>query len=330
MKRRSGFTLVELLVVIAIIGILIGMLLPAVQQVREAARRTACSNKIRQQALAALNFESTFGEMPAGELRIPTNDDFRTVTDRRYDNLLTTKRFDWVQGKDTASAADDRYYVSFFMKVSNFSEANNLYDEMVERSLLTPEPWVDEIDYRGLSGFEIVQCPSMPSPTRIIAARRFSGSRTDYMPSEGTLIDIDINDALNTDNILKGAFSAEKIGAITDGTSNTVLLGESQGDTIDKQRIATFSFGYTPTGCWSNFTTDEDGKVINDPVPYLRPWLETTDMTRRHSLQQFSSAHPGVVIFAYVDGSAHGVRRNINQTLDQLCTCNNGDVVSDF
>src|SRR5476649_2064293 len=66
MKKRHGFTLIELLVVIAIIAVLIALLLPAVQQAREAARRTQCKNNLKQLGLASANYESTYSRLPSG------------------------------------------------------------------------------------------------------------------------------------------------------------------------------------------------------------------------------------------------------------------------
>ncbi len=118
-RRKHGFTLVELLVVIAIIGILIGMLLPAVQSVREAARRTQCLNNLRQVGLASINFHDSHGAFPPARISAP-----RDVLFNRYDGAE-----------------------SWFVRILPFVEQNNLYrqwdltidyEKQAEEALSTP------------------------------------------------------------------------------------------------------------------------------------------------------------------------------------------------
>lgn len=100
-KLKHGFTLVELLVVIAIIGILIGLLLPAVQSVREAARRTQCLNNLRQIGLATINFHDSHRAFPPSRISSP-----RDVLFNRYDGAE-----------------------SWFVRIMPFVEQNNLYQQ---------------------------------------------------------------------------------------------------------------------------------------------------------------------------------------------------------
>lgn len=187
---RKAFTLVELLVVIAIIGILIGMLLPAVQSVREAARRSSCSNNARQLVLANLNFESTHGLLPPGVV----DDD---------DNLRDAKHSGWI------------YLLPYL-------DGGNVFDRY---DLLSDWRSTGNVDLAASYAPKFLNCPS--SPSLVEQNGGFQIAASDYALSKGpdgflyrrqrSVGMFDVN-------------AETSLADVRDGLSNSLMLGEAVSD----------------------------------------------------------------------------------------------------
>jgi len=195
--RRVAFTLIELLVVIAIIAILIALLLPAVQQAREAARRTQCKNNMKQIGLALHNYESTFSIFPQGTF----------------------------QGQNTAAGTINNnagpipYLLPYFEQTAVYA----LFDFNVDLNT-----HVNNTNARG-QFLPVLQCPSDPllgSRFVIAGTQCPSGCGTsNYQPSLGN----NANYSSVASGIYKGAFCrglGTRMRDFTDGTSNSAMFGE--------------------------------------------------------------------------------------------------------
>ena len=257
---RKGFTLVELLVVIAIIGILIGRLLPAVQQVREAARRTDCGNRIRQVALASLNYESANQQMPpinlTDEAFAADNAPDTVVGDEQITNTLAFILPFMEQGNlDNLIPADAKaintkltaattpqhpsvgallgnpdYVIAYNQSIDAFiCPSNEVMRDAPVQQVLAGITFKLENNVDGFPDAYTLNPPNGPLTTAF--------GRTSYLPIIGAYSNrietanwtLTRRQSLGAFRVRDNSISVEKLG---DGSSNSLMFGESLGSII--------------------------------------------------------------------------------------------------
>jgi prepilin-type N-terminal cleavage/methylation domain-containing protein/prepilin-type processing-associated H-X9-DG protein len=347
--RWPAFTLIELLVVIAIIAILIGLLLPAVQKVREAANRMKCQNNLKQLALACHNYHDTNGTLPPSGFQDP----------------------DW--GSNGGWSGDGGWQYdkgSFHLYILPYMEQDNLFKQVVVFQLYVPR--VDTITraiYHDINGNPVQnpgqgvlpkklpyhRCPSDGwKPDAITSNYVGNGGIVDYSGSWASC-GYDPFSPLYCDGSKIGhnwtCYGPEngmfryvdnpthpplRIASATDGTSNTILIGE---DLIDKHTYLNDNSDISSgRGCWtmdSGFQLHTATIPINYPItssdvaPNFCTPDPKTNVFNLPTSAGYKSNHTSGANFALLDGSVHFISQSINQiVLIQLAVRNDGEVVT--
>ncbi len=319
MRRRFAFTLVELLVVIAIIGVLVALLLPAVQAAREAARRSSCQNNMRQLGVALQNYHDAHGQFPPNS--------------------------PW-DLKDPAVKPTDRKG-SAMVKLTPFLEEQNFFRRLdFDKDVLAQI----EADPTLMT----MQLAVLSCPTDTLRAAAEERGLTNYGPSIGAQKTINIPPSCiipayqgnrfgtgpvvhaNTDDLndTSGIFSRRKYAAsieqITDGTSTTVAMGEVLPD-CNFELVVRGWFDsqswYVATSIPMNFNTCRETPPGNDGTPTIN----CNSWSNWGMAAGFKSRHVGGAQFVFADGSVHFLSENIDPVnYDRLGCRRDEEVVQPF
>ena len=277
---RRAFTLIELLVVIAIIAVLIGLLLPAVQQVRSAAARTVCLNNLKQMGVGLHNYAEANEHFPAA-----------------YTADGITPGWGW-SATILPQLEQGPLYISAQVGVTPFGGAGNI--------TAVPNSYTQ-------TPLKIFRCPSDLGPD--INPNRDNFALSNFRAVAGPTDNV----YFYADQDMGGVMyqnSATRVSDITDGTSNTLLVGECRFDLNHGQLAA----------IWAGMTGDYFGSIrISDSMW----WVDDQAATINGSAPQaFSSFHPGGAFFVFCDGSVRFFREGGDiSTLKYLAGRNDGVVV---
>lgn len=313
-KKRQAFTLVELLVVIAIIGVLVALLLPAVQAAREAARRSSCSNKIRQLAIGLHNHHDTMNQFPAGAqanvYKVPRTDTnwirgtswiVFILPYIEQQNLYDKYRFDLAYNSNENAAVGANVIPTLYCPSG--PDAKKYLDT---NAPLTNNPGTHYYGIMGPAG-------TQTDPTVI----NFNGTEYSYRNGEQTG-----NGAWSYHGILSqyrdepGSISTGRIVRIADvidGTSNTLMLGENS-----RQVPAGKSHHYRT---WIRGNNGGSGTCKNVTVPINTEFYNGSNNFNHIA---FGSQHPAGCTFALADASVKFVSQNIDLYLYMVLASMNG------
>ena len=300
-QRKKAFTLIELLVVIAIIAILIGLLLPAVQKVRESAARMSCQNNLKQIGLACQNYASAYGVLPPGYLAYPKD---------------TANWGTWGGGSYTQSTSMLTYILPYIEQGVIWNQLT--VDKNINDYNVNPWFYVNPDFSLAYSQIKTYICPSSSQTpvgvqtgifvggeaqingTLSVEAVYYGGGSvyafgiTNYLGCAGSR-----GDGWNGSGYdpyysqFIGLFnnrSQVALAQVTDGTSNTLLAGETLGST-------SVGGAQVYAGSWMGYSIGMAKYGLGGPAS-----LGTS------SYAQFGSNHTGVVNFVFGDGSVHGLQ----------------------
>ena len=329
-RNRPAFTLIELLVVIAIIGVLIALLLPAVQAAREAARRSQCTNNLKQIALAVQNYHDQQGAFPIGWSYFSWFDPGWTLPGKRI--TLFASILPQMEQSNIFNAMNFNLPVSggTFIGVANAPLAQSTALLSVVSSYICPSDGKER-------------------PIAVTATQTQSLSQSSYVGNAGVTNIISWCSSSNGVSCTSwippsGMFGVDmstRISDVTDGTSNTILVGECSQYRNDPDPVMNF---WTIGANFSSAVGNGVGRLQalgltiakpNSPILIPQPTPTSSVNDRFNPLYQiagqwgFRSFHPGGVNMAYTDGSVRFLKDTVNNvTFQALGTKGAGETIS--